>query len=77
MDGSADERRIFVQAGDDLTHIARRNYGHVTRPLLEAIQRANPAIVDRDVLSIGQAILLPTDPHAAIAPTPSGDASVP
>ncbi|MBI3770074.1 MAG: AAA family ATPase [Deltaproteobacteria bacterium] len=73
--GSGDERWIFVQAGDDLSHIARRNYGHVTLPLLEAIQRANPALVDRDRLSIGQAILLPPDPHPASAPMPGGDAT--
>ncbi len=61
--------RIFVQEGDDLTHLARRYYGYVNEELLAALQRANPAIVNRDVLVPGQPIVLPADPRSA-PPTP-------
>jgi hypothetical protein len=55
------ERRIVVQVGDDLTHIVRRNYGYADDELLARVQRANPQIVNRDLLILGQEILLPPD----------------
>ncbi len=55
------ERRIVVQVGDDLTHIVRRNYGYADEELLARVQRANPQIVNRDLLILGQGILLPPD----------------
>jgi general secretion pathway protein A len=71
------ERRVVVQNGDDLTHIARRSYGYVDDELLVRIQRANPGIVNRNLLIAGQEIVLPAD--APIDPTPpaGADASVP
>lgn len=56
-------RRIYVTEGDDLTHIARRNYGYATEELLALLQTANPEIVDRDMLTPGQIVVLPPDPN--------------
>lgn len=72
---AGEEVHVLVHQGDDLTHIVRRNYGYVTADLLAMIQRANPAIVDPNFLSLGQTIVLPPDPRAA--PTPAGDAALP
>lgn len=73
----AEPRRIFVQAGDDLTHIARRNYGFVTQELLIAIQRANPGLTNLDLLTTGQMIVLPPAPEGAPEPAqmPQGGAA--
>jgi general secretion pathway protein A len=62
------ERRVYVQAGDDLTHIARRNYGYVTQELLIEIQRANPGLTNLDLLNAGQTIVLPPAPEPAPMP---------
>ncbi len=70
-------RRIFVQAGDDLWHIARRNYGYVTQELLIEIQRANPGLTNLDLVTTGQTIVLPPAPAGPQLPqggtVPGGD----
>jgi general secretion pathway protein A len=73
----AEPRRIFVQAGDDLTHIARRNYGFVTQELLIAIQRANPGLTNLNLVTTGQTIVLPPAPEGAPEPAqmPQGGAA--
>jgi general secretion pathway protein A len=73
----AEPRRVYVQAGDDLTHIARRNYGYVTQELLNEIQRANPGLTNLDLVNTGQTIVLPPGPEGAPEPAqmPQGGAA--
>ena len=50
---------VRIERGDTLGHIARRYYGRNWPLALEAIKRANPALVDTDTLEVGQRIVLP------------------
>jgi general secretion pathway protein A len=50
---------VRVTEGDFLARIARCHYGSEARPILKAIQRANPELIDLDAIRPGQAIVLP------------------
>ena len=56
---------LRVEEGDFLTRIARRHYGSDAPSVLEAIQRANPGLVNLDMLLTGQTIVLPGVHHGA------------
>jgi general secretion pathway protein A len=74
---ATEPRRVFVQAGDDLTHIARRNYGYVTQELLVEIQRAIPGLTNLDLVNTGQTIVLPPAPEGGPEPAQMPQAGAP
>ncbi len=58
-----------VEAGDTLTQIAHRYYGYEGAQVLAGIKRANPSLVDIDVIEVGQTIVLPVDPFRIVVST--------
>jgi general secretion pathway protein A len=52
-------RYVRVERGDTITALAQRHYGYVTPEIIAAIQDANPALRNPDVIAIGGTLVLP------------------